>query len=112
MGFRCALLAGLLLFAANGFSGDISEEPFFKFLIGTWTGNGDLVNKDGEKTPIEEEWTAVFGQWGDFTMKEIVNGVTISKNFAGSFPLTLPVNFTSVSIGTREWRRSFVLRLH
>ncbi|MDF1849389.1 MAG: hypothetical protein P1U85_01050 [Verrucomicrobiales bacterium] len=68
MRFLC-LVVSLLLATTGGLPGEIQKEPFFRSLLGSWEGKGTLTNADGERTQIEEEWSAAFGDDATFAME-------------------------------------------
>lgn len=43
--------------AGFAISQDSFENPFFERVTGSWVGDGELVNSEGEVTVIHEEWT-------------------------------------------------------
>lgn len=47
---------------------DLSDDEVFRALEGSWKGTGQLVNREGEKTPIEEDWTGEFIDGNRFLM--------------------------------------------
>jgi hypothetical protein len=50
-------------------AGDVADNPFFKAIAGSWSGDGELVSADGEPTSIHEEWTAARLDNGSFEVK-------------------------------------------
>lgn len=65
-----AMLILSILWIALGLHGDeIRNHPYFREISGTWTGEGSLVNADGETTPILEDWTGRFNDEGGFSME-------------------------------------------
>lgn len=45
---------------------DASDPPFFKKVMGQWSGQGQLTNASGEVTEIREEWSAESNDDGTF----------------------------------------------
>ena len=67
--FRAVLVAALFVAVNSQIRGDeLADHPFFRSLTGTWSGDGQLVNADGDATPIHEEWEGKRQADGTFTM--------------------------------------------
>ena len=59
----------LWLWGTAAFTHPITENPFFKQLVGKWQGEGELVNSgDGSKTAVKETWEGKFTDSGNFVI--------------------------------------------
>lgn len=85
MRFLTLLGAFFLSISVSAIANPITEHPVFKKLEGKWTGTGELVDKDGHKTPIKETWTGKFTETGNFTMSGIRHWDEEENEFSWEF---------------------------
>jgi hypothetical protein len=55
-----------LLMAVSLSANPVADNPVLKKLVGEWTGEGELVDSDGNKQPVKEAWTGKFTETGIF----------------------------------------------
>lgn len=59
-------LFGLSLGAVQ--ANPVAGNPILKLLSGDWTGEGELVDTQGNKQPVKETWSGKFTETGNFIM--------------------------------------------
>ena len=63
----------------------IADNPVFKQFAGEWTGEGELIDKDGNKTVVKETWTGKFTESGNFVMSGVRKLDLAEHDFAWEF---------------------------
>lgn len=62
------LLAAALSVAISSHAAEFADHAYFSRAIGSWTGEGELTNVEGETSQIKEEWVAKLDVDGSFVI--------------------------------------------